>query len=433
MTNSSHRHMNNKLTHQFHTLDSGLRLVTVPMPNTRAATIFVLVGTGSKYETKDISGISHFLEHMMFKGTAKRPGTLDIAKELESIGAEYNAFTHKEFTGYYAKASAEKIDIIMDVVFDIFLNSKLDEKEIAVEKGVIVEELNMYKDNPARYVGTLFEKLLYGDQPAGWDIGGETETVVKLEKKNFVDYFNTHYIAKNTVVIIAGNINPEDVKTKTEKYFSNIRNGEPVTKLPVKEFQENPQTLIHWKETDQAHFVLGLRAFNMFDERKYALSLLTNILGGGMASRLFSEVREKRGLAYYISADMTTYTDSGYLEISAGVNKNKADEALEVVLDELRKLKNKGITADELQRSKDQVKGALALFLEHSDNIASSYGNSVLFENKVLTPEEKLDKINKVTIDEVNLIAKDIINNNLSLALIGPFKEEEQFKKILKL
>lgn len=425
--------MNNKLTHQFHTLDSGLRLVTVPMPNTRAATVFVLAGTGSKYETKDINGISHFLEHMMFKGTAKRPGTLDIAKELESIGAEYNAFTHKEFTGYYAKASAEKIDVIMDVVFDIFLNSRLDEKEIAVEKGVIVEELNMYKDNPARYVGTLFEKLLYGDQPAGWDIGGEAETVVKLERKNLVDYFNTHYIAKNTVVIIAGNINPEDVKTKTEKYFSNIRDGELVTKLPVKEFQENPQALIHWKETDQAHFVLGLRAFNMFDERKYALGLMANIFGGGMASRLFSEVREKRGLAYYISADMTAYTDSGYLEIGAGVNKNKADEALEIVLDELRKLKDKGIAADELQRSKDQIKGAMALFLEHSDNIANSYANSVLFENKVLTPEEKLDKINKVTIDEVNLIAKDIINNNLSLALIGPFKEEEQFKKILKL
>lgn len=425
--------MDNKLTHQFHTLDSGLRLVTVPMPNTRAATVFVLAGTGSKYETKEINGISHFLEHMMFKGTAKRPGTLDIAKELESIGAEYNAFTHKEFTGYYAKASAEKIDVILDVVFDIFLNSKLDEKEIAIEKGVIVEELNMYKDNPARYVGTLFEKLLYGDQPAGWDIGGEAETVVKLERKNFVDYFNTHYIAKNTVVVVAGNIDPEDVKAKTERYFSNIRNGELVAKLPVTESQTNPQILVHWKETDQAHFILGLRTFNMFDERKYPLSLMANIFGGGMASRLFSEVRERRGLAYYISADMTGYTDSGYLEISAGVNKNKADEALEIVLDELRKLKDGGITADELQRSKDQVKGALALFLEHSDNIASSYANSVLFENKVLTPEEKLDKINKVTVDEVNLIAKDIINNNLNFALIGPFKEDEQFKKILKI
>ncbi|MBI2068905.1 MAG: insulinase family protein [Candidatus Yanofskybacteria bacterium] len=425
--------MKKTFNHQFHTFDSGLRLVTVPMPNTKAATVFVLVGTGSKYETKDISGISHFLEHMMFKGTAKRPGTLDIAKELESIGAEYNAFTHKEFTGYYAKSSAEKIDVIMDVVFDIFLNSKLDGKEIAVEKGVIVEELNMYKDNPARYVGTLFEKLLYGDQPAGWDIGGEAETVVKLERKNFVDYFNTHYIAKNTVVVVAGNVNPDDIKTKTEKYFGNIRNGEPVTKLPVKESQSGPKTLVHWKETDQAHFVLGLRAFNMFDERKYALSLTANILGGGMSSRLFSEVREKRGLAYYVSADTTLYTDSGYLEISAGVNKNKVHEALEVVMEELRKLKDKGVTPDELQRSKDQVKGSLSLFLEHSDNIANSYASSVLFENKVLTPEEKLDKINRVTVDEVSQIAKDIVNDNLNFALIGPFKDSEPFDKILKL
>src|SRR3989338_5015188 len=194
--------MRDAFQHNFNVFDSGLRLVTIPMPATRTATVLVLVGTGSKYETRDINGISHFLEHMMFKGTTKRPGKLDIYRELDSIGAQYNAFTGKEYTGYYAKASVEKLDTILDVVFDIFLNSKLDEEDIKTEKGVIVEEINMYRDDPPSHVGNLFEKLLYGDQPAGWEIAGEKETVVNLKRDNFVNYFNTHYIAGNTIVAV---------------------------------------------------------------------------------------------------------------------------------------------------------------------------------------------------------------------------------------
>ena len=214
--------MQNTFNHKLYDFDSGLRLVVVPMKSTKTATVLVMVGTGSKYETKGINGISHFLEHMMFKGTKKRPGKLDIAKELDGIGAEYNAFTAKEYTGYYAKASVKKIDIAMDVIFDIFLNSKLGGKEIDVERGVIIEELNMYRDMPQRYVSDLFEKLLYGDQPAGWDIGGEKETILKLKRDEFIDYFNTRYIASRTVVAVAGNVNPEIIKEKTGMYFKNI-------------------------------------------------------------------------------------------------------------------------------------------------------------------------------------------------------------------
>src|SRR3989338_8730563 len=247
--------------HHLHTFNSGLRLVTITMPATKTDTVFVLVRTGSKYETKNINGISHFLEHMMFKGTVKRPGTMDIARELDSIGAEYNAFTGKEYTGYYAKASVSKLDIGLDVVFDIFLNSKFDEKEIAIEKGVIVEEINMYKDLPQRHVGDLFEQLLYGDQPAGWSIAGEKETVVNLKRDQFVNYFNTHYIAENTIVAVAGNVDSEEVKNKVGHYFKTIRHGELLGKLAVKEQQEKPQVLINFKETDQSHFLLGFRSF----------------------------------------------------------------------------------------------------------------------------------------------------------------------------
>lgn len=420
--------------YNFHQYDSGLRLISIPMEGTKTATVLVLVGTGSKYETKKINGISHFLEHMMFKGTAKRPGKLDIARELDAIGAEYNAFTGKEYTGYYAKASMEKLDTIMDVVFDIFLNSKLAQEDIDTERGVIVEELNMYRDMPQRYVSDLFEKLLYGDQPAGWDIGGEKETVMSLNREQFVNYFNSHYVAKNTIIAVAGNVDPEVVKEKTAKHFSTIRDGHLVTKLPVKEEQSEPAILLHYKKTDQTHFYLGFRSCNMYDDRKYALGILGTVLGGGMSSRLFEEVRDKRGLAYYVGADNETATDTGYFKVRAGVNNEKTLEAIKVVMDEIRKIKDNGITAEELQRAKDNISGSMALGLEHSDAVANAYAGPVLFENKVLTPEEELVKMKKVTLEDVHSVAKEFFDNSkLNLAVIGPFEDEKPFREILKI
>jgi len=424
----------NYFNHQFHTFDSGLRLITIPMEGTRTVTVLVLVGTGSKYETKNINGISHFLEHMMFKGTEKRPGALDISRQLDIIGAEYNAFTSKEYTGYYAKASSDKLDTVMDVIFDIFLNSKLDAKEIAMEKGVIAEEINMYRDTPSRYVSDLFEQLLYGDQPAGWDVAGEKEIIQKLERDDFVQYFNSHYVAGDTGVAVAGNINPEKIKEKTAEYFKNVRNGTKVSKLPVNEQQSEPATLIHWKETDQSHFNLGVRSYHMFDDRKYPLSILSTILGGGMSSRLFQEVREKRGLAYYIGSSSDEYTDTGFFMVRAGVDKNRTMDAIKVVIEELAKARDGGVSAKELQDAKDHINGGMALFLEHSDNVASAYASPILFENKVLTIEDKLAKINAVTLEDIGGVAKDIIKNDrLNLALIGPFKDPEPFKQILKI
>ncbi len=420
--------------YQFHTFESGLRLVSIPMKGTKTVAVYVLVGTGSKYETKENNGISHFLEHMVFKGTTKRPGRMDISRELDSFGAEYNAFTTKEYTGYYAKASSLKLDTLLDVVFDIYLNSKLDDADIQTEKGVIIEEINMWKDVPSRHVGDLFEQLLYGDQPAGWDIAGTKEIIKKLERKDFVEYFNTHYIAENTVVAVAGNIKPEEVKEKTGRYFSMIRHGSPVIKPVAQEAQTTPGLLLEYKKTDQTTLDLGFRAYHMYNEKKYALGLLGVVLGGGASSRLWEEVREKRGLAYSVRAGQHCYTDTGYFCISAGVNNEKALESIEVILEEVRKLKKEGITTQELRQAKDQIAGRMALSLEESDNIAESYAESVLFENRVLTPEEELDKIRDVTLDEVLEVAREVFEErNLNLALIGPFKSETPFKKILKI
>lgn len=419
--------------HKLYNLDSGLRLVVIPMESTKTATVLVMVGTGSKYETKNINGISHFLEHMMFKGTQKRPGKLDIAIELDGIGAEYNAFTGKEYTGYYAKASIKKLDTVMDVIFDIFLNSKLAGEEINIERGVIIEELNMYRDMPQRYVGDLFEQLLYGDQPAGWDIGGDKETILKLKREEFINYFNTHYIAPKTVVAIAGNVDPEEIKNKIEAHFKNIRKGEKFDKPAVIEEQNEPKVLLHNKKTDQTHFILGVRAYDKFSEKKYPLGILSVILGGGMSSRLFSEVRDKRGLAYYIGAGSESYTDSGFFMVKAGVNNQKTVEALKVIMEELRKVKREGITPEELKRAKDQIEGSMALGLEHSDAVAETYAESLIFHNEILTPEDELDKMKKVTLEQVLKVASEIFDDKkLNLSMIGLFEDENEFKQILK-
>lgn len=292
----------------------------------------------------------------------------------------------------------------------------------------------MYRDLPQRYVGEIFEKLLYGDQPAGWEIAGEKEIVIALKRDQFVEYFNSHYVAENTIVAVAGSVDPEEVKNKVENYFKTIRHGKSIGKLAVNEKQEEPNLVISYKKTDQTHFILGFRAFNMFDDRKYALSVLAKILGGGMSSRLFYEVRERRGLAYYVRAEINPYTDSGYLSISTGVNNEKALDAIKVILDEVNKVKVDNITEKELQQAKDNAEGSMALGLEHSDGVAMSYADSVLFHKKVLTPEEELDRIKRVTLEDVHSVAKDVFENSkLNFALIGPFEDDSKFKTILKI
>ena len=421
--------------YQFHTFPNGLRLVLVPMSSTKTATILVLVGTGSRYETKKINGISHFLEHMMFKGTAKRPGALDISYELDSVGADYNAFTSQEYTGYYVKSSADKFDLSLDVISDIFLNSRFDENEILKEKGVIVEEINMYKDTPMRYVNDLFDELLYGDQPLGWPITGEKDEVIKLERENFVEYFNTHYFAKNTIIAVAGNINAEETKEKISKAFSTIREHTKLQAVPVREEQSDPTAKIFYKKTDQTHFCLGVRTFGLNDPREEALDVMSVILGGGMSSRLWNEVREKRGMAYYVRTGADAFVDAGCLVTRAGVDNKRVGSAIEIILNEYQKIKEEMVDEKEIRKAKDFIKGKVAISLEASDDLASFYAEQELLRGKILTLEERLEKIEKVTAEEVKNLAGEIfVPGKLNLSLIGPFKEgDETLYNVLKL
>jgi len=414
--------------------ENGLRLVTAPMNDTNTVTVIVTVAAGSKYETKDTNGLSHFLEHMLFKGTKKRPKTKDISEALDVVGGEYNAFTGKEQTAYFAKVEARHFDLALDVISDIYLNSKLEEKEIEKERGVILQEINMYEDTPIVQVKDIFENLLYGDQPAGWEIVGTRENIKKLKRIDFRRYFCRNYTAPNTVVCVAGNIDVQKTVRKVNKAFERISKKANGKKPRVVEKQNSPRLKIKRKKTDQCHLVLGVRAYDIFHPDRFVLSVLANILGGTMSSRLFLSVRERLGLAYYVNAVYESYSDSGYLAVRAGVDTSqvKIKKAIKTIIGEIQKIREKKISFKELQKAKDNFRGKMALSLESSDEVAEFLAGQELLKRKIETPEEILQQIDKVSVNDIIRVARNIfVNNKLNLALIGPVEDGKYLEKIL--
>ena len=415
------------------TYKNGLRVITVPMKDNPTVTVLVLVGTGSDYETKDINGISHFLEHMCFKGTVKRKNFQVISHELDSLGCQYNAFTDHEITGYYAKGDSKNFKQIFDVVSDIYLNSTFPEKEMEKEKGVIVEEINMYEDMPARHVQNLFNKVLYGDQPSGRSIAGPKENIHKMVRDNFVNYKSSHYVASNTVIVVSGNITSNEVCKEVNKYFKDIKSTNKVKKLKTKDIQNKPNVLIKNKETDQTHFVFGVRTFSLSDKRNMILSLLSGVLGAGMSSRLFIKLREEMGVAYYVRAHNDPSLDHGAFQISAGVNNARTKEVIKEILKECNDLITQKVKEKELNKVKSFLIGNMKMSLEATDDIANFYGSQELMKNEIKSLEDKIKEIKKVTAVDIQKMAKTIFKTkNLNLAIIGPFKDNKKFKKILK-
>jgi len=417
------------------TLKNGLRIITLPVKGTKTVSVLVLVGTGSKYETKEINGLSHFLEHMLFKGTKKRPNTLKLIEPLDKIGGQYNAFTGHEFTGYWAKVDAYHLDLALDWVSDIYLNSKIEEAEINRERGTILQELNMILDTPMSYIDDLWTDLLYGNQPAGWQLGGTKEMIQNIKRPQFVKYLKEHYSSQNTIIIVAGQISHSSSLAKVKKYFKAI-NKQPVKdKLPVREKQHKTKSLIYYKKTDQAHLNLGVRSgYDIFHPDKYALGLLGVILGGNMSSRLWISVRERQGLAYYVSAGVETNTDTGYFVAKAGVDNQRVEKAIKTILGEYKKIAQQKVSPAELNKAKEYTMGTTLINMESSDAQASFVAFQELFTNEILTLEEKFAKIEAVTVNDIQRVAQDIFKpEKLNLALIGPFKDKNRFDKILSL
>ncbi|MEI7777263.1 MAG: pitrilysin family protein [bacterium] len=410
------------------TLSNGLRIITIPMRDTRAVTIMVLVEAGSKYETKEINGLSHFLEHMCFKGTVKRPSAFAISSELDGIGAQSNAFTDKEYTGYYAKADKKYFTKITDIVSDIYLNSTFPKIDLEKEKGVVIEEINMYEDLPQRKVWENFEELLYGDQPAGWPVIGNKENIKKISQQDLVKYRKNHYVAKSTIIVVAGNVEEKEAVREVKTAFSKVPNGPKKGKKKTIDKQDKPKTAIQFKATDQTHLVLGFRSFDVHDERHWALGVMSTILGKGMSSRLFIKMREELGICYYIHTSSGVASDTGYFAVSAGVGNQRTEEAIEAIMNELKKIKSEGVGEKEIRKAKDFMIGNLSLDLEGSDDYANYYGFQEVLRESVLVPAEHIKKIEAVTGEQIKAVAEDIFKEKgLNLSLIGPFKDDKKF------
>ena len=413
-------------------LKNGLRVVLAPQKGL-AATALVLVEAGSEYETKKINGLSHFLEHLMFKGTTKRPRPGAIAEELDSLGAEYNAFTSQEYTGYWAKAQKEKLPQVLELVSDLYLNPIFNKEEIDKERGVIIEEINMYEDTPMRRVHEIFTELLYGDQPAGWDIAGKKEIIRRITREEIIKYRDKHYIAPATAVVVAGDFDQKKTERLIGGIFSGMKRGHKVKKPKVKEKQSRPGTIVKFKESDQTHLVIGVRAFDTFDKRRYALQVMGDVLGGGMSSRLFKRIRQELGAAYYVRASSDLFLDYGSFSVSAGVDHKKLDIVIKAVIAELERLADEPVGDEELKKAKDHMIGNIILGMETSDELAGFYGSQEILNEKLVKPAHIIGKIQKVTSEEIRSVAGSIFKNQgLNLALIGPYRNAETFKRILR-
>ena len=412
-------------------LGNGIRVVTAPMPQVGSVSCFVMLAAGSRYETPESKGIAHFAEHMFFKGTERRPTARSISAEIDAIGGEFNAFTGKELTGYYVRCATETRDVALDVLADMLLHSRFDPDEIEKERGVILEEMNVYLDTPQRYVASVYDRLLYADQPLGWDILGTKETVRGATRETFTTYLDTWYQPERMVVGVAGRLG-DALMERLEELLGGIEQRETGTPTPVELPPDGSRVLIHTKSSEQAHLILGVRGYPIGHPNRYALQLLAVVLGSGMSSRLFTEVREKRGLGYYIHAGATTYTDAGTFYASAGVDVSRIDEALTTILGELRKIAAEPVPADELEKARGYAKGRFVLRLE-SPQGAIQYGlRREVLENEIEEPDDMLARLDEVTAEDVQRVAQDLFEGRrLYLAIVGPFDDPAHFEQLL--
>jgi predicted Zn-dependent peptidase len=419
-------------TFQFDRLENGLRILTAPIASAQSVTCAIMLAAGSRYETPETNGIAHFSEHMFFKGTEKRPTARDISKEIDGIGGEFNAFTGKEYTGYYVKCAAESRDVALDVLVDMLRNSKFAQEEIDREKGVIIEEMNMYFDTPRDYIGGVYEELLYGDQPLGWDIIGRKETVRSATHDTFLHYID-HWYKPGRMVLGVGGAIGDGLHEKVAELLGDLPGGDTGEPAPIQLAQANGSRVkVHTKQSDQAHICLGVYSYPLVHPDRYALQVLATILGGGMSSRLFTEVRERRGLAYYVFGINHSYTDTGSLFSQAGVDINRIDDAVSTVAAELRKAADEPIPADELEKARSFAKGRFVLQLETPHGLIMFGLRRAVLEGEVPSTEEILAELDKVTAEDVQRVARGLIDGRgLNLAVIGPFDDPERFEKLL--
>jgi predicted Zn-dependent peptidase len=419
-------------------LDNGLRVITSTMPHSRSVCLVVLVGTGSCYETKNEAGISHFAEHLFFKGTQRRPTSREITEDIEGVGGIINAGTDKEITVYWCKVASPHFSIALDVLSDLLLNSRFDTKDIEKERQVIIEEINMNLDIPQQRVDMLIDELLWPEQPLGREVTGYKETVSSLTREQLLNYLARRYMPNNTVLSIAGNIQHEEAMTQIQPLFDKWPAGELLTGYATNEKQTKARLRIEPKDIEQAHLCLAVHGFSHSHPQRFTLDLLNTVLGGGMSSRLFMEIRERRGLAYDIHSYTEHFLDSGSFGIYAGVDPAKTETATAAILEELSKIRQ-GIATSELTRAKELSKGRLYLRFEDSQNVALWCGSQEILLRQILDIDDVISIVDAITIDELQEVAqKTLTDSGLNLAITGPVKKdglmkENTLRQLLKL
>ena len=412
-------------------LSSGLPILTAPTDGTAAITVLVFAGAGSRYEKRSRRGISHFLEHMFFKGGDKYRSAAEVSMAIDAVGGDFNAFTGKEYAGYYVKVAAEEVELACDVLSDMLLHARFPAEEIEKERGVIMEEYRMYQDTPMYQAGWDFETLVYGDQPLGWDTIGTEEVIRSVKQEDFTKHKNDLYTPDNLVVAFAGHIDEKKAKQLATKYFGAIEGKKKGAFAPVKPHKEK-QIGLTTKQTEQAHLVFGVEGVSALDDDHFTQRLLAIILGGSMSSRMFLRIREARGLCYYISTSTDNYLDTGLLSTRAGVDQARLHEAIAAIRHEYELCAAEGFTKEELRRAKDFLKGKTTLAMEDSEERAHFFGKQQLLYPKVRDIEEYFNEFEKVTLGQLNSLAHRLLTpDRFRLVVIGKEKDEQKLEKLL--
>ncbi|MGE5392515.1 MAG: M16 family metallopeptidase [Candidatus Saccharibacteria bacterium] len=416
-------------------LQNGLTLLLVPIETASSVTISIFVKAGSRYEPVRLNGISHFLEHLHFKGSGKFPSAKRLSETIDSIGGEFNANTGKEHTQYFIRSAYEHMPLIFDVLTDMVQDPLIDEKEMEREKGVIIEEINMYKDNPQIYVDSVFEELLWPDSPLGFDIAGRPEVIRRITREDVLSYRKKYYQPGNMIIAVAGQFDLNLLERLVEERWSGLPSKKTPEYAPiVNGKQKAPRMSLVSRVTEQAHMIVGFRGYSYRHKNNNALRLMSAILGGGMSSRLFIKIREKLGLAYYVNASFNNYLDAGNFTIQAGLKVDSAPEAISAILDELRKIRDEGVRGSELKKAKEYIKGRIALAMEDPHDKLEWYLGQEAFIGKIKTVKQSFEELDQVTSDEIARMSAEILREDrLNMALIGPFKDKTAFESRLKL
>ncbi len=411
-------------------LKNGLTILLVPIQSAASVTMTIFVKVGSRYEAVEQNGISHFLEHLHFKGTKKYPTAKKLSETVDAIGAEFNANTGKEHTQYYIRAAYEHFPLIFDVLTEMLQRPIIEKKELEREKGVIIEEINMYRDNPQIHVDSIFESTMWPDQPLGRDIAGTAEVIKKVSHEEVLAYRRKFYQPSNMIIAVAGNFNQPMVEKMIEEKWADLKSTTTPEYKPSSTKGLKFGVSLQKKQTEQAHMVVGFKAFAYKHKNNSALRILASILGGGMSSRLFIRVRERLGLAYYISSSVNNYLDSGSFSIQAGLKVGSAPNALEAILDELKKIRDNGIKPQELQKAKEYIKGKIALGLEDPHDKLEWYLGQEAFLGRIRTIKQTFEELDAVSLEQVKQVAKEVIKFEcMNVAIIGPFEDKSIFEK----